>query len=363
MKYQFKNAFDTIMIDQLARIPEGAKILVYRLVFAAILLAEKYEVHFVTDDSDAKNLFDQTVIGNGEFGNDDKSYLIEPSEEINKKENEKAWLDWSKIINMEFSGMVINPPYAIGNKIISEVVKHLSDNGKAIVIQPLNQYKSQNLFEHIEHFELADPKIFEDAEIGKNLCICILDKKTIKKYDWNSLRISSYNENVIKALLWNINNFKGINVKQKTYSKPSDFDINTVFIDSQRIFSVSHGAIPSFRKQSICYNYNNFIPIPASNWPAGLCVISGFKNKRAKSNFCKYAYNYNNLEERKQCLAGQLLAGLNVVNTGNENAAAIPQINWETIDQHPLWNTDVDAAILDVMGLKWNEDKTVIIDK
>ena len=89
MKYQFKNAFDTIMIDQLTGIPEGAKILVYRLVFTAILLAEKYEVHFVTDDPEAKKLFDQTVIGNGEFGNDDKSYLIDPSEEINKKEKRK----------------------------------------------------------------------------------------------------------------------------------------------------------------------------------------------------------------------------------------------------------------------------------
>ena len=42
MKYQFKNAFDTIMIDRLTGIPEGAKILVYRLAFTAILLAEKH---------------------------------------------------------------------------------------------------------------------------------------------------------------------------------------------------------------------------------------------------------------------------------------------------------------------------------
>ena len=97
MKYQFKNAFDTIMIDRLTGIPEGAKILVCRLAFTAILLAEKYEVHFVTDDPEAKELFDQTVIGNGEFGNDDKSYLIDPSEEINKKENEKAWLEQTLI--------------------------------------------------------------------------------------------------------------------------------------------------------------------------------------------------------------------------------------------------------------------------
>ena len=52
-----------------------------------ILLAERYEVHFVTDDPEAKELFDQTVIGNGEFGNDDKAYLIEPAEIIDANGN------------------------------------------------------------------------------------------------------------------------------------------------------------------------------------------------------------------------------------------------------------------------------------
>ena len=372
MKYQFNFAFDDILIEKFGYEPVGQVILVVRAVMDAIRLAEKNKVVFVTDDLEAKNLFDQTVIGNGEFGNDDKSYLIEPAEIIdangkiiNKKENGNAWFEWCKGIDkeMNFHGIVANPPFAYGNKIISEVIKHLTDDGKAVVIQPLSQYKNQKLFENVETFELADPKIFKDAEIGKNLCICSLTKKPANVYDWESLRINSYNENVRIALVWNINNFTGITVKQKTYSKPTDFDINTTFIDSQRIFSVSHGAIPSFRKQSICFNYNNFIAIPKAQWPAGLCVISGFKNKKAKANFSKFAYNYNTLEERKQCLASLLLGGLNAVNTGNENAAAIPQIDWETIDQHPLWNTDVDGAVLDVMGLKWNVDKTKIIEK
>lgn len=362
MKYQFNFAFDDRLIEKFGYEPVGQVILVIRAVMDAIRLAEKNKVVFVTDDLEAKTLFETTVIGNGEFGCDDECLFIE-TPEINNKTDMSDWLEWSKGIDMQFSAMVINPPYSIGNKIISEVIKHLTDDGKAVVIQPLGQYKQQKLYEHIEQFELADPKVFEDAEIGKNLCICSLTKKPANVYDWESLRINSYNENVRIALVWNINNFTGITVKQKTYSKPTDFDINTTFIDSQRIFSVSHGAIPSFRKQSICFNYNNFIAIPKAQWPAGLCVISGFKNKKAKANFSKFAYNYNTLEERKQCLAGLLLGGLNVVNTGNENAAAIPQIDWETIDQHPLWNTDIDGAVLDVMGLKWNDDKTKIIEK
>ena len=34
---------------------------------------------------------------------------------------------------------------------------------------PLSQYKKKELYRHVETFELADPKLFEDAEITNNL--------------------------------------------------------------------------------------------------------------------------------------------------------------------------------------------------
>ena len=67
--------------------------------------------------------------------------------------------------------------------------------------------------------------------------------------------------------------------------------------------------------------------------------------------------------KKGESLASKVIVGTNNSNFVGSSWFALPQINWETIDQHPLWNTDVDAAVLDVMGLKWNEDKTVIIDK
>ena len=82
MNYQFLYAFDDRMLTKLGTEPVGQTILVIRLVMYAIQLAAKNRVFFVTDDPEAKKLFDLTVIGNGEFGNDDKSYLINPTEEI-----------------------------------------------------------------------------------------------------------------------------------------------------------------------------------------------------------------------------------------------------------------------------------------
>lgn len=355
MKYQFKNAFDTIMIDQLTGIPEGAKILVYRLAFTAILLAEKYEVHFVTDDPEAKVLFDQTVIGNGEFGNDDKSYLIDPSEEINKKANEKAWLDWSKSLDMQFSGMVINPPYAIGNKIIAEVVKHLTDDGKAVVIQPLSQYKNQKLFENIESFELADPKLFEDAVITENLNISVVTKNKQNKFTWQELVLESCDQNFRKFYDWNIANNRGIAMKRQDGKKPKDFNINTDFLETSRSYQAMSGGGFGIKGRGYKWNVlNDYSEI--NNVHNGLIR---FQNQRQVKNFAKFWYNGT----KGNSTCSKLILGVHADSGSPDYFFAIPQIDWETIDQHPLWNTDVDAAVLDVMGLKWNEDKTVIIDK
>ena len=358
MKYQFKNAFDTIMIDRLTGIPERAKILVYRLVFTAILLAEKYEVHFVTDDPEAKKLFDQTVIGNGEFGNDDKSYLIEPSEEINKKENEKAWLDWSKSLDMQFSGMVINPPYAIGNKIIAEVVKHLTDDGKAVVIQPLSQYKNQKLFENIESFELADPKLFEDAVITENLNISVVTKNNQNKFTWQQLVLESCDQNFRKFYDWNIATGKYYFMRQirdeELDAAKITANLDTWFFELLRCSSkVSSGG---FTANGFGYKWNVNKEV---NFDAAYVGVINFNTKREKDNFQIWWYN----GKKGESFSSRVILGTNNANFVGSSWFALPQIDWETIDQHPLWNTDVDAAVLDVMGLKWNEDKTVIIDK
>lgn len=135
MKFQFNYAFDSRMLDTLGYEPVGQTILVIRLVMTAIRLAEKNRVIFVTDDIDAKQLFEQIVIGNGEFGNDDECIYIE-TEDINKKTNVKAWEEWSKNINMKFDVAIMNPPYDrnLHLKILEEVIPHAE---KVVNISPV----------------------------------------------------------------------------------------------------------------------------------------------------------------------------------------------------------------------------------
>lgn len=135
MKFQFNYAFDSRMLDALGYEPVGQTILVIRLVMTAIRLAEKNRVIFVTDDIDAKQLFEQIVIGNGEFGNDDECIYIE-TEDINKKTNVKAWEEWSKNINMKFDVAIMNPPYDrnLHLKILEEVIPHAE---KVVNISPV----------------------------------------------------------------------------------------------------------------------------------------------------------------------------------------------------------------------------------
>lgn len=136
---QFKNAYDTIIMDHIDLNMEGKKVLIVNLVFLAIMLAEKNEVTFVTDVVEAKELFEHSVIGNGEFGCDDKCIFIEG---INKarnacsKEGQANWLNWFKENEMKFDVAIMNPPYDrnLHLKILEAVIPYAE---KVVNISPV----------------------------------------------------------------------------------------------------------------------------------------------------------------------------------------------------------------------------------
>ena len=54
------------------------------------------------------------------------------------------------------------------------------------------------------------------------------------------------------------------------------------------------------------------------------------------------------------------MVGLNLVGASNVTKYAIPQIDWETMSDHPLWKEGkYDEAVLDTMGLKWEGERIV----
>ena len=278
---------------------------------------------------------------------------------INNKIDMGQWLEWSKGINMDFSAMVINPPYSIGNKIISEVIKHLTDDGKAVVIQPLGQYKQQKLYEHIEQFELSDPKQFTDAVITENLNISVVTKGKQNKYNWQELVLESCDQNFRKFYDWNIANNRNV-VMQRKDSKSNvpllGINIDTDFVESGRCFAAAGGA--GFGPEGYGYKWNVTKQNTNTDWLHCAGIIY-FDTKHKKDNFAKFWYS----NSKGKSLISRAALGLHMVSVSADYYFFIPQIDWETIDQHPSWNTDVDAAVLDTMGLKWNDDKTKIIEK
>ena len=95
---------------------------------------------------------------------------------------------------------------------------------KCVVLMPLSKYKNKELFRYVETLELADPKLFEDAVITENLCICTLNKSETNKYSWLDLVLKSVDQRYIEYYKWNVKHNKGLFMKQSRYKQVSYFD-------------------------------------------------------------------------------------------------------------------------------------------
>ena len=97
-----------------------------------------------------------------------------------------------------------------------------------------------------------------------------------------------------------------------------------------------------------------------ANLDIAFVFMIDLKSKLAKNNFIKYWYN----GKKTESLASKVILGTRNDNFVGTSYFAIPQIDWSNIhiNQKELWDKgDYDNAVLSEMGLKWNEDKTVIV--
>ena len=263
--------------------------------------------------------------------------------------------DWS-FKNMQFDLIIMNPPYAIGGKVVKAAISHIKDTGEIINLMPLNQYK-KDLFKHIQSFELVDPKAFKDAVITLNLNICVLKKNEVNVYTWNQLLLTSFDQNYMEFYNWNIKNNKNLSMIQANYKPRSYFNIDTDFVEVSLCYSKQSGA--GFGKNSGGYKFNVLKLATDPKWGTQWGVIK-FLSAKAKDNFCKYWYN----GKKGESLASRAFLGIHVSNAAADWYMSIPQIDWEVIETNSLWQAgQYDEAVLDVMGLKWDTNKEKIIDK
>ena len=218
---------------------------------------------------------------------------------------------------------------------------------------PLSQYKKKELYKHVETFELADPKLFEDAVITENLSICTL-KKDIADKSWMDLVLKSVDQRYIEYYKWNIKNNKGLFMKRSSYKPVSYFDTKLDFLETSRCFKSVGGG---FGKGGLGYRWNilhNYSSVNAHNGQIRM------PSERARDNLAICWYSGDN---NRKHLLGRVIAGVHLDEASSEYYFAIPQIDWENIhiNQKELWDKGLyDEAVMSEMGLKFDENGVII---
>ena len=215
---------------------------------------------------------------------------------------------------------------------------------KCVVLMPLFQYKKKELFRHVETLELADPSLFVDAVITKNLCICTLKKDIANKYSWIDLVLKSVDQRYIEYYKWNVKNNKGLFMKKSNYKPVSYFDTKLDFLETPRCFKSVGGG---FGKEGLGYRWNilhNYSSVNAHN---GQIMMP---SERARDNLAICWYSGDN---NRKHLLGRVIAGVHLDEASSEYYFAIPQIDWENISNSSLWKAgNYDEAVLSEMSLK-----------
>ena len=265
------------------------------------------------------------------------------------------YFDVGQDIFMKFDKIIMNPPYNLGNKITEAALSVLEDNGECICLQPLSQYKKKDLYRHVDMFELADPSLFEDAVITENLSICSLKKGNVDKYNWMDLVLKSVDQRYIEYYKWNVENYKGIFMKQSNYKPVSYFDTKLDFLETSRCFAAAGGS--GFGSNGLGYKWNILHDYSSVNAHNGQIRMP---SEQARNNLAIFWYN----GKKGESFISKVILGVHLDEASSEYYFAIPQIDWSNIhiNQKELWDKgDYDNAVLSEMGLKWNIDKTVIV--
>ena len=221
-----------------------------------------------------------------------------------------------------------------------------------VCLQPLSKYKKKELYRHVETLELADPKLFEDAVITENLCICALKKNIADKYSWMGLVLKSVDQRYIEYYKWNIEHNKGLTMKRSNYKPVSYFDTKLDFLETSRCFTAASGS--GFGKGGLGYRWNilhNYSSVNAHNGQIRM------PSEQARDNLAIFWYN----GKKGESFISKVILGVHSDEASSEYYFAIPQIDWENISNSSLWKAgNYDEAVLSEMGLKFDENGVIV---
>ena len=263
---------------------------------------------------------------------------------------------------LKYNLIIMNPPYgSIGGPVTTEAKKHAN---RTVCLMPLSCYKTRanELWRYVVSMELADPKMFADATITDNLCICTLRKDVVDKYKtYEEMSMESYDPK-FKAFYevnkQRVGDFSITGIDSIKINKLSEYNQDTAFY----VYSRTAGDGVHKSGYDVEYNVNKSIGIdglPLNTSKGHNNLIGGFivfTKKTGKDNFTLWWYNGEGE------LADKLIHSMNK-NIGTIEPA-IPQIDWEAISDTQLWKEGkYDEAVLLAMGLKWNDEKDGVVKK
>ena len=253
---------------------------------------------------------------------------------------------------MKFDKVIMNPPYDMGGKIWDKVRK-VSEN--IVCLMPLAQYKKNERYKYIASLERIDNTSF-DAYISGNLCITTCQSEDNGK-DYEDFLFDSFNQNYRDFYDWNRRNDKGLEVCRKDNKPYTYFDIDLDFIETMRLCVPKKIGTSGFGKNGCGYKFNVLKKDYFDNWLSGIATIH-FNHPIEKDNFSSWWYS----APKEEGLSSKMMIGLNMVGASILTKYAIPQIDWASISDHPLWQEGkYDEAVLDTMGLKWEGERIVEI--
>ena len=226
-----------------------------------------------------------------------------------------------EIYDMEnkFDLIIANPPYNMGNTIISNCVDKAKE---CVVLMPFSKYKANELYKHVLSLEIVDPKAFKDATITNNLCVCKLIPNKIER-TFEELELETFDQRYREFYELNQkmpNKLPYVHGKYITLTAKEQLDrtfyisvrVNVDGVHHAESFDVAanKGSVSIDELNADAEKKKKTATIPLSSIE--------FKTKKEADNIKKFWYNSTFLSD---IIWGQQ-------KTGGGCNAAIPNIDW-----------------------------------
>ena len=279
-----------------------------------------------------------------------------PNSTYNNIEEENIDLETfeKSMAGKHFDLMIMNPHYSKGGQVWNICREHAD---KIVCLMPSSKYKVDNGYKWIKKWYKVG-STFDDAAMHYDLLITYYDGTQNDYKTYEDFFMDCVDERYAEFYAFNRQNNRGITLFRKDNASVEDFDCKTEFVHNNRcccsvsFFSTTEGV-------SYDYNYVGKRTFSEDEWISGLASIK-FKTTKELRNFITFVYGCSNSAK----LINDTMRGLNLGTVSSLCYLAIPQIDWEAISDHPLWiEGKYDEAILDTMGLKWNETMTGVVKK